>query len=130
MVPMPPDAPVKTMRRAAFLSSDILVPPCKFAVPLERAGEMVAHRAARFGRVAGGDRRHDARMLALDAFEIGAPLGRRVQRKPHALARDDMPSEKLQEARELAVAGGLRDGAVEGEILRHGALAAAQRPVD
>src|SRR5260221_2499281 len=102
MVPMPPDAPVKTMRRAAFLSSDIGFPPCKVAVPLERAGEMIAHRAARLGRIAGGDGGHDARMLALDALEISAPSGRRVQRKPDALARNDMAAEEFEKARELA----------------------------
>ena len=70
------------------------------------------------------------RVLVLDALEIGAPLGRRVDRKPHALARNDMAAEEGEEARELRVAGRLGDGAMEGEVLGDGALAALQRPID
>ena len=43
-------------------------------------------------------------MLALDAPEISPPLGQRVNRKPHALVRNDQAAEEDEEARELAVA--------------------------
>ena len=91
---------------------------------------MLAHGASRFGRILAGNAGDDARMLALDAFEISPPLGRRVNRKPHALARNDQATEEGEEARELAVAGGLGDGAMEGEILGHRALAAMERALD
>ena len=77
-----------------------------------------------------GDAGHDAQMLMLNAFEISPPLGRCVNRKPHALARDDVAAEKGQEARKLPVAGGLGDGAMEREILGDRALAAMQGVVD
>lgn len=51
---------------------------------------MLAHGASRLGRVLIGNAGHDERMLALDALEISPPLGRRVNRKPHALARNDV----------------------------------------
>src|SRR5215203_3963563 len=97
---MPPDAPVKTMRRA--LASAIFLSLCQSAIALERAREMLAHGAPRLGRILVGNTGDDARMLVLDAPEISPPLGRRVNRKPHALARDDVAAE---EARELAAAG-------------------------
>src|SRR5882672_12563216 len=128
MVPMPPDAPVKTMRRA--LASAIFLSLCQFAIALERAREMLAHGAPCLGGILVGNAGHDARMLVLDAFEISPPLGRRVNRKPHALARNDVAAEKGEEARELAVAGGLGDGAMKGEVLSHRALAALQCAVD
>ena len=65
---------------------------------------MLAHGAPRLGRILVGNAGDDARMLVLDALEISAPLGRRVNRKPHALARNDMAAEEGEEARELAVA--------------------------
>jgi hypothetical protein len=66
---------------------------------------MLAHGAPRLGRILVGNTGHDARMLVLDAPEISPPLGRRVNRKPHALARNDQATEEGEEARELAVAG-------------------------
>jgi hypothetical protein len=78
---------------------------------------MIAHGAPRFHRIGGGDAVDDAMVLLLDALEIGAALGRRVDRQPHALARNDVAAEKDEEARELRIAGGLGDGAMEGEIL-------------
>ena len=80
---------------------------------------MLAHGAPRLGRILVGNTGDDARMLVLDAPEISPPLGWRVNRKPHALARDDMAAEKGKEARELPVASGLGDGAMEGEVLGH-----------
>src|SRR5690349_12504774 len=124
MVPMPPDAPVKTMRRA--LASAIFLSLCQSAIALERAREMLAHGAPRFGRILVGNAGHDARMLVLDASEISPPLGRRVNRKPHALARNDVAAEEGEEARELAVAGGFGNGAMEGEVLGDRAFAALQ----
>ena len=47
---------------------------------------MLAHGAPRLGGILVGNAADDARMLVLDAFEISPPLGRRVNRKPHALA--------------------------------------------
>lgn len=72
---------------------------------------MPAHGAPRFGRILVGNAGHDARMLVLDAFEISPPLGRRVNRKPHVLGRNDVAAEEREEARELAVAGGIGGGA-------------------
>src|SRR4030095_7814825 len=128
MVPMPPEAPGKTMRRA--LASAIFLSLCQSAIALERAREVLAHGASRLGRVLVGNAGHDARMLALDALEISPPLGRRVNRKPHALARNDMAAEEGEEARELTVARSLGDGAMEGEVLGHRALAALHGGVD
>lgn len=91
---------------------------------------MLAHGAPRLGGVLIGNAGDDARMLVLDALEISPPLGRRVNRKPHALARNDQAAEEGKEARELRVAGSFGDGAMEGEVLRHRALAAMERPVD
>jgi hypothetical protein len=102
MVPMPPAAPVKTMRR--WLASAMLFSLCQFATALERAREMLAHGAPRLGRILFGNAGHDARMLVLDAFEISLSFGRRVNRKPHARARDDVAAETGEEARELGVA--------------------------
>src|SRR6185312_17266070 len=103
---------------------------CKPAIALERAREMVAHGAARLDRIAGSDAIDDAAVLLLDALEIGAPVGRRVDRQSHALARDDVAAEEGEEARELRVAGRLGDGAMEGEVLRHRALPRLQRAID
>ena len=69
-------------------------------------------------------------MLGLDALEIASPLRRRIDFEPYALARDHMAAEIGQEARELVVAGCLGDGAVKGEILGDGALAALQGRFD
>src|SRR6185369_13553562 len=87
-------------------------------------------RPPRLVGVAAGDARDDALVLMLDALEIGAPPGRRIDRKPDALARDDVAAEEDEEARELRVTGRLGDGAVEGEVLGHGTLALLQRAVD
>src|SRR5258708_49047 len=128
MVPMPPAAPVKTMRRE--LASAMFFSLCQVAIALERAHQVLAHGTPRLGRILVGDAGHDARMLMLNAFEISLPLGRRVNRKPHALAGNHMTAEESQEARELAIAGSLGDGAMKGEILGHRALAAMQSTVD
>src|SRR5581483_4261406 len=116
--------------RPGSRGSAIGLSSCEIAVALERAREMLAHGAARLGRILRRDAGNDAAMLVLDALEIGAALGRRVGAEPHALARNDVAAEELEEARELAVAGGDGDGAVKGEILWHRALAAPQRLVD
>src|SRR5260370_23574874 len=128
MVPMPPAAPVNTMRREASLASAILASSHQVSIALERAREMLAHGPPRLGRIAAGNTAHDARVLMLDAFEIGAPFGRSVKREPHALARDDVATEKRQEAQELPVAGRISDGAVEGEVLGDGTLARRHHP--
>src|SRR5260221_11131451 len=127
MVPMPPAAPVKTMRRE--LASAMFFSLCQVAIALERARQVLAHGTPRLGRILVGDAGHDARMLMLNAFEISLPLGRRVNRKPHALAGNHMTAEEGQEARELAIAGGLGDGTMKGEILTDRALAAIQGTV-
>src|SRR5260221_10277184 len=128
MVPMPPAAPVKTMRRE--LASAMFFSFCQVAIALERARQVLAHGAPRLGRILVGDAGHDARMLMLNAFEISPPLGRRVNRKPHALAGNHMTAEEGQEARKLPVAGGLGNGAMKGEILSDRAFAARQGSVD
>src|SRR5260370_39101198 len=127
MVPMPPAAPVNTMRREASLASAILASSHQVSIALERAREMLAHGPPCLGRIAAGNAAHDARVLMLDAFEIGAPFGRRVKREPHALARDDVAGEEGQEARELPVAGGLGNGAKKGEVFSDRALASPKR---
>src|ERR1700744_2683087 len=114
MVPMPPAAPVSTMRRD-FSLAILLRSFCKPAIALERAGEMVAHGAPRLDRIAGGDAPDDAAVLLLDALEIGAPLGRRIGLETHVLAGNDVAAEEGEEARKLRVAGRLGDGAMESE---------------
>src|SRR6185503_18691891 len=130
MVPMPPAAPVKRISRDLSNDSAMLQDSCEFAVALERTREMVAHGAARLGRISGDDAIDDAAMLLLDALEVGAPLGQRADLEPHALARDHMAAQESEKARKLAVAGRLGDGAMEGEILGDGAIALAQGTVD
>src|ERR1700734_4115665 len=116
MVPMPPAAPVSTMRRDLSLAI-LLRSFCKPAIALERAREMVTHGAPRLDRIARGDTADDAAVLLLDALEIGAPPGRRIGLETHVLARNDVATEESEEARELRVAGRLGDGAMEGEVL-------------
>src|SRR5258707_8089073 len=123
MVPMPPAAPVNTI----FLASAILLSSCKGTVAVERACEMLAHGPSGLGGIAVGNCRDDARMFVLDALQIGPPLGRRVDAEPYALPRNHMAAEIGKEARKLAVASGLGNGAMEGKILSDGTLAALQR---
>src|SRR5258707_12739998 len=130
MVTSPPAAPVNTMRREPSLASAILAFSHQFSIAPERAREMIAHGPPCLGRIVAGNAGHDARVLMLDAFEIGAPFGRRVKREPHALAWNDVAAEKSQEARELPVAGGLGNGAMKGEVFGDRALAAPQRAID
>src|SRR5258708_3882755 len=130
MVPMPPAAPVKTMRREASLASAMFLSLCQPSIALERARQVLAHGTPRLGGILVGDAGHDARMLMLNAFEINPPLGWRVNRKPHALARDDVTAEEGQEARELPIAGSFGNGAMKSEILGARALAAMQGEVE
>jgi hypothetical protein len=56
---------------------------------LGQARQAPAHGVRRLGGVVGRVAGADARMLMLNALEISAPPGRRVNRKPHALPRID-----------------------------------------
>src|SRR5262249_5449270 len=140
MVPMPPAAPVNTMRRAGSLTSAILGSFHEVAVALQQARQVFAHRPPRMRRTALGNRRHDTAVLRLDEREGGvsrldgrqraAPFARRVNRQPHALTWNDVAAQEGEKARELPIAGGFGDGAMEGEVFGDGALADLQRAVD
>ena len=65
-------------------------------------------------------------MLLLDAHQIVPLLLRRAHGHAHALARNDVAAEVFEELGEARVAGGLGDGAMEGEVLVDGALAARE----
>src|SRR5580698_11473170 len=98
MVPIPPAAPVSTMRRD-FVLAILRRSFCKPAIALERTCEMVAHGAPRLDRITGGDAGNDAAVLLLDALEIGTPLGRRIGLETHVLARNDVAAKEGEEAR-------------------------------
>lgn len=91
---------------------------------------MVVHGAAGLDRIAGGDAGHDSAVLLLDASAMGTPLGQRVDRQSHAVARNDMAAQEREEARELRIARRFGDRAMEGEVLGDRAFAAAQGAID
>src|SRR5262249_33914658 len=74
MRPVPPAARVNTMRGEGSLTSAILGSFHEVAVALERARQVFAHRSPRIGRIAIGNRRHDAGVLPLDTLQIGPPF--------------------------------------------------------
>src|SRR5205085_12147221 len=89
----------------------------ELAVALKRAREVPPHRVARGFGVAGRDRVVDAAVLFLDEGEVGALPAHALGQAAHRSPRDEVPADELQKARELRVAGGLRDRAMKAEIL-------------
>jgi len=68
-------------------------------------------------------------VLALEDLEMRA-VGWRRRGAPHRAPRDDEAPEIFQKALELRIAGGVGDGAVEGEILINGVFAAVDGRAD
>src|SRR3984893_4728444 len=135
-VPIPPAAPVtKTVcmmcpsrlesetfqLAAAELGGEALV-------ALADADELPAQRRARLQNGAAADRLHDGALLALEGF-AGCALGD-AGPAANRLSRDDEASEMFQKAPELRVSGGVRDAAMEREILRDRVFAALERGAD
>ena len=78
---------------------------------------MAAHGVARGLGFAGGDGIGDAAVLFLDEREVGAPAAHALGQAAHGAPRDQVAADELQEARELRVAGGFGDRAMEAEVL-------------
>ena len=76
------------------------------------------------------DSGHDLAMLVLNAIEIGPPLFCGSDRHPDGLTRNDEAAEVIEEARELRIAGCLRDPAVKGEVLIDSGITASDRGSD
>src|SRR4051812_37499488 len=87
------------------------------AVALEGAREVPPHRLARGLRIAAADRLDDAPVLFLDEVEVGALPAHALGQAGDDAPRDEMAADELQEAREFRIAGRLRDGAVQPEVL-------------
>ena len=68
-------------------------------------------------------------MLALERLEVDAARGR-LGRAPDRAAGNDEAAEIFKETAELRVAGAVGDGAVEGEVLVDGVVAALDRRLD
>src|SRR5262249_57701722 len=103
MVPIPPAAPVNTMRREGSLTSAILGSFHEVSVTLQRARQVFAHRSPRIGRIAIGNRRHDAGVLPLDTLQIGPPFAGCVNRQPHALTGNDVAAQEGEKTRKLPI---------------------------
>jgi hypothetical protein len=78
---------------------------------------VAAHRLARGAGLMVADRLEDAPVLLLDEREVRFAPAHALGQPGDRAARDEVAADELQEARELGVAGGLGDGAVEGEVL-------------
>src|SRR3954467_13602613 len=78
---------------------------------------MAAHGLARRARRAVADRREDPAMLFLDELEVSLAAAHAFGQPAHRTPRYEMPADELQKARELGIAGGIRNGAVKGEVL-------------
>src|SRR5262249_8535354 len=102
---------------SAGSSSRLLLLVRELAIAPERAGQMAPHGVARALRVAGGDGVVDATVLFLDQREIGALPAHALGQPAHRAPRYQVAADELQEARELGIAGRLRDGAVQRDVL-------------
>src|SRR5712671_4353105 len=102
----------------------------ELAVALERARQVAAHRLARRLRVAVADRLVDLAVLFLQQLDVGARAAHALGQPAHDAPRDEMAADELEEAGELRVAGRLRDGAVQGKVLVHGAFVLLGGAVD
>src|SRR5215208_6229769 len=78
---------------------------------------MAAHGFARRAGRAVADRAEDPAVLFLDEFEVSLAAAHAFGQSAHRAPRDQVPADELQEARELGVASGLRNGAVKAKIL-------------
>src|SRR3954470_20880392 len=122
---------------SAGFSSGLLALGGKLAVTLERAGEMPPHRLARRSGIALPDRLEDALVLLLNQREVGLlPAHALGQPADHA-PRDEVAADELEEARKFRIAGRIRNGAVEREVLvdrrlpgHRGVLDCLQRKAD
>src|SRR6185312_5279591 len=68
-------------------------------------------------------------VLALEGAQVDAAR-RRLGRAPDGPARDDEAAEIFEEAAELRIARAVGDGAMEGEVLVDGIVAALDRRLD
>src|SRR5258708_27140343 len=100
------------------------------AVALQRAGQVPAHRFAGRLWIAAADRLVDPAVLFLDKVKIRAPAAHALGQPAHDAARNAMAADELQEARELRIAGCLRDRLMQAEVLVDGALAVIGGAID
>src|SRR6185369_1366940 len=73
--------------------------------------------------VAAPDRLEDAPVLLLDEREVRLLAAHALGQAAHGASRNEVPADELEEARELRIAGGVGDGAMESEVLVDGRAA-------
>src|SRR3954470_23862798 len=94
----------------------------EFAVAIDRARQVTAHRLARRLRLARADRLVNPPVLLLDQGEIGAAAAHALGEPGHRAPRDQVATDELQEAGELGIPRGFGDRAMECEVLVHRGL--------